>query len=65
MPMPNVTPADNSPKPVTVSGPLDDPFNVKIETWDDPSDGNIVFTAVSSNHKMSFSSADTCCSCTT
>ncbi len=40
-------------------------INVKVETWDDPKNGNIVFTAVSSNHSSSFSSADTCCTCTT
>jgi hypothetical protein len=42
----------------------DEILNIKIESIDDPEDGNIVFTAVSSNHKSNFSAADTCCTCT-
>ena len=40
-----------------------DPFAIQILEAD-PTEGGLVFTGTSSNHKMSFMDADTCCTCT-
>ena len=59
-------PNPNEPTPVTnIPLPYGEDIFVKIETIEDPSPDDYVFTAVSSNSSSSFSSADTCCTCTT
>jgi hypothetical protein len=64
--MPETSPHTNNTQVPGVPIPADysEDFLVKIETIDEPDKGNYVFTAVSSNHSSSFSSADTCCTCT-
>ena len=61
------TPQTSTEKPKQTPRPpsYEEVVNVRIETIDEPEKGNVVFTAVSSNHKSSFSTADTCCTCTT